>query len=1332
MASVSGAQTSRALHDIIPQYPKSKIAVVGSVRLKSLVSVGNPQSTTSRFPKLEECAHFHYDHVDLQPIQLNICEEDANRGEFEGITLCVRSGQDSWKIHRTYSHFCKLDQQLHQCVFDRKFSNLPILSEQSPKSVNDRNVLLNNYVRRLSDIGSGCAISCGPVLSWFELDNRGRRIVASGHGINTPAVAAAFATTPYTAHATDELSFQIGDMISVIDMPPAEESSWWRGKRGFVVGFFPSNCVAVITDKIPNEITLAEPSKPVLRKHGKLIAFFRAFILSRPSRRRLKQSGILKERVFGCDLSEHLLNSGHEIPLVLKCCSEFIENHGIVDGIYRLSGVTSNIQRLRSIFDEDRVPVLTEDSGIKQDIHGVASLLKMYFRELPNPLCTYQLYDEFVAAVQSPSEKRLENMKKVVQKLPPPHYRTLEYLMGHLGRVCNHSTGTGMTARNVAIVWAPNLLRCRSLDQGVAALQGVGVQAVVTEYLILYSPLIFNNQPGDLSLPRPKSLAVCSPTKLLTLQEAQARGQHSPTQGVADMEITGEKLNETSYHTIIELPRKRQPLNWRTIFTPRRNHQTKSPRRFKRKTVMKSAEFLSGGATTSSSTQQVSCPPTSTHSRSVSHDSYFDTMDHPSTSSLIETQHEGLSLSLDLSELQMNFDIEESEMRIFSEDETNQLFSSGASIVFGTLETESNLEQRFSNQELRYIDSYSPDPMEGESPSEDILTPGYQPLLTPNSYDNLRVNNACDCSMTSSKKSDISPYSYEKLSESPNVVPDVLLQKKENDLYESCSDNPHVSVNVYESMELEQEPYEPVTMSVDIHKENAYENDSVKNDRDIEVDNNIYEDVQYTPSEIYEQVSNFRNSVNEVNKLVKDTSPLKEDIPPISKDTQLSNCQDLMLSDELYENTKAACKTPVVAVSSTEEIQALDSWSRDQISTQLEKNISSKMECDDKITQTILTKDFEEDGVKRYENDKPLVSETTNYIQSSKVQTSKCLVEVPERGDKETVFDSYKESKYENVSFTLNRSKDDFVENLININEKVKEINEEPNLNDNFICDTNLSDFRSIESDENVEKPSPKKVNDLKRQSVDLNLEIEPIMEKVNCSVVSEVLKRDCVEKSKDSLQTSVPLESNLSGKDCDFGKTENIRMMFEGKVPFVSSPPSVKDNIAKLSPLPLQTTVIREEFKVKQTFNDPVAEKHSPVHSVKEEIKSKLTTEESDVERRERIERYKEERRNFFRNKYKTDSINNNDERDDELIRRIKQKTKLKEMRDLETGIVERLPLSRKTDNFNESKKSPTKTTVSISYSPTKAKAPLSLSGSLHEQEEDRERVKRKNDKSE
>jgi hypothetical protein len=85
----------------------------------------------------------------------------------------------------------------------------------------------------------------------------------------------------------------------------------------------------------------------------------------------------------------------------------------------------NNLNIYRNAFDEDRVPALYEDEAILQDIHSVASLLKMYFRELPNPLCTYQLYHTFVNAVQSSQEEgyRLLRMRDAVQKLPPPHYR---------------------------------------------------------------------------------------------------------------------------------------------------------------------------------------------------------------------------------------------------------------------------------------------------------------------------------------------------------------------------------------------------------------------------------------------------------------------------------------------------------------------------------------------------------------------------------------------------------------------------------------------------------------------------------------------------------------------------------------------------------------------------------------------------------------------------------------------------------------------------------------------------------------------------------------------
>ncbi|NXC47660.1 RHG32 protein, partial [Penelope pileata] len=82
------------------------------------------------------------------------------------------------------------------------------------------------------------------------------------------------------------------------------------------------------------------------------------------------------------------------VPQVIKSCAEFIEKYGIVDGIYRLSGVASNIQKLRHEFDAEQIPDLTKDTYI-HDIHSVGSLCKLYFRELPNPLLTFQLYDKF-------------------------------------------------------------------------------------------------------------------------------------------------------------------------------------------------------------------------------------------------------------------------------------------------------------------------------------------------------------------------------------------------------------------------------------------------------------------------------------------------------------------------------------------------------------------------------------------------------------------------------------------------------------------------------------------------------------------------------------------------------------------------------------------------------------------------------------------------------------------------------------------------------------------------------------------------------------------------
>ncbi|XP_052803848.1 uncharacterized protein LOC128233978 isoform X2 [Mya arenaria] len=577
-----------------------------SMRVRRLSSLTDDNT---RFPKLQDCAHFHYDIVDINSLKVCLCDEDQEQYHHSSdhskhFYLKISSNNRIWLARRTLKNFRMLDTKLHRCIFDRKFSHLPDLASIEKENISDQELteLVRDYLNRFSSL-AGSMLNCGSVLNWLEIDNRGNRLMAvDDSGINTPAIAAAHAIKRYTAQAVDEISLEVGDIISVIDMPPTDDTIWWRGKRGFEVGFFPYECVEVIGDKVPQAVVSGVPETPqnraLLKKHGKFISFLRLFFNTRPERIQLKQSGIVKERVFGCDLGEHLLNSGHDVPLVLKSCAEVIESHGLVDGIYRLSGITSNIQKLRLAFDEDRVPDLTSEEYL-QDVHSISSLLKMYFRELPNPLLTYQLYDKFANAVKD-EENKLLRIHDVVQQLPPPHYRTTEYLMRHLARVAAHSHETGMHCKNLAIVWAPNLLRSKELETGggAAALQGVGIQAVVTEFLIVYADILFSDKMPSYSSPelrktqkkpRPKSLAISTPTRLLSLEEARERALLGsfvkPDQRYIDVGGGPQNL-PSKYHTVIDLPGykkkgskdkgKKSPGGLKSLFTKSRTGSVRS------------------------------------------------------------------------------------------------------------------------------------------------------------------------------------------------------------------------------------------------------------------------------------------------------------------------------------------------------------------------------------------------------------------------------------------------------------------------------------------------------------------------------------------------------------------------------------------------------------------------------------------------------------------------------------------------------------------------------------------------------------------------------------
>ncbi|XP_029084363.1 rho GTPase-activating protein 30 isoform X2 [Monodon monoceros] len=301
------------------------------------------------------------------------------------------------------------------------------------------------------------------------------------------------------------------------------------------------------------------------------------------SRQKGKKKGSSKERVFGCDLQDHLQHSGQEVPQVLRSCAEFVEEYGVVDGIYRLSGVSSNIQKLRQEFEAERKPDLRRDVYL-QDIHCVSSLCKAYFRELPDPLLTYRLYDKFAEAVAVQLEpERLVKILEVLRELPVPNYRTLEFLMRHLVHMASLSAQTNMHARNLAIVWAPNLLRSKDIEasgfNGTAAFMEVRVQSIVVEFILTHVDQLFEGaalsggevESGWRSLPgvrvsgspedlTPRSLPYHLPS---ILQSGDGPPQMRP------------------YHTIIEIAEHKRKgslkvRKWRSIFNlGRSGHETK-------------------------------------------------------------------------------------------------------------------------------------------------------------------------------------------------------------------------------------------------------------------------------------------------------------------------------------------------------------------------------------------------------------------------------------------------------------------------------------------------------------------------------------------------------------------------------------------------------------------------------------------------------------------------------------------------------------------------------------------------------------------------------------
>ncbi|CAK3783277.1 RHO GTPase-activating RGD1-like [Lecanosticta acicola] len=179
-----------------------------------------------------------------------------------------------------------------------------------------------------------------------------------------------------------------------------------------------------------------------------------------------------KGRVFGVSLDELFTRDQSAVPIIVFQCIQAVDIFGLEsDGIYRHNGTHSHVNALRQKFDT--LPPSSQEldfrnpSNFYHDVNAVGSLLKQFFRELPDPLFTRVGYSAFIAAAKEDHEdQRRDGLHQAINDLPDPNYATLRALVLHLSRVSHNVAQTRMTSENLAVCFAPTLMGANSTAPG--------------------------------------------------------------------------------------------------------------------------------------------------------------------------------------------------------------------------------------------------------------------------------------------------------------------------------------------------------------------------------------------------------------------------------------------------------------------------------------------------------------------------------------------------------------------------------------------------------------------------------------------------------------------------------------------------------------------------------------------------------------------------------------------------------------------------------------------------------------------------------------------------
>ncbi|XP_030057717.1 rho GTPase-activating protein 25 [Microcaecilia unicolor] len=161
----------------------------------------------------------------------------------------------------------------------------------------------------------------------------------------------------------------------------------------------------------------------------------------------------------------------HLVPILIQKCADFILEQGLnEEGVFRLPGQDNLVKQLRDAFDAGERPSF----DCNTDVHTVASLFKLYLRELPEPVIPWAQYEDFLSSAHLMSIDEVKGHEALMNQvilLPRDNYNLLRFICRFLYEIQLNSSVNKMSVDNLATVIGVNLIRPK-LEDPVTIMKG--------------------------------------------------------------------------------------------------------------------------------------------------------------------------------------------------------------------------------------------------------------------------------------------------------------------------------------------------------------------------------------------------------------------------------------------------------------------------------------------------------------------------------------------------------------------------------------------------------------------------------------------------------------------------------------------------------------------------------------------------------------------------------------------------------------------------------------------------------------------------------------------